>query len=317
MGVLPTVVPQAIATPETFQFETAQLKRVSRQVVEVRTFKKLSWSGFEDVKENHTRTIEEWPVQKKSGQAKRFIEELGNDVKLEMVEIPGGEFMMGALTMERESMDCERPQHLVEIPSFYMGRYPVSQAQYEAMMHRNPSYFKGKDLPVENVTWKDAQDFCRRLNEKKKGKYGLPSESQWEYACRAGTTTPFYFGETISTDVANYRGDYTYGDGVKGKILHKTTPIGSLGVANSFGLYDMHGNVWEWCEDTWHYTYSGAPSDGSAWIDEDFNKDHILRGGSWLDIPHVCRSAHRYRCNAGGRNSYIGFRVVYAAARTV
>jgi formylglycine-generating enzyme required for sulfatase activity/DNA-directed RNA polymerase subunit RPC12/RpoP len=315
--ILPTVAPTTTVTLETFQFETAQLKKVSRQVVETRTIKKPSWFGYKEVKENHTKTVEEWQMQKRADQAERFSEELGSGVKLEMVEIPGGEFMMGAPATEKDSRDQERPQHSVKVPSFYMGRYSVTQAQYEAVMGKNPSHFNGKDLPIETVGWKDAQDFCRRLTEKTKRKYGLPSEAQWEYACRAGTTTPFYFRETISTDVANFNGNYVYSDGVKGKYLKKTTPIGSFGVANSFGLYDMHGNVWEWCEDTWHDTYRGAPSDGSAWIDEDLNKQHILRGGSWNGYPINCRSASRNGLNSDIQVNFIGFRVVYAPARTV
>jgi formylglycine-generating enzyme required for sulfatase activity/DNA-directed RNA polymerase subunit RPC12/RpoP len=314
--ILPTVAPKATITLETFQFETAQLKKVSRQVVEVRTVKKLSWSGYKEVKENHTKTIEEWQIQKRAGQAQRFVEELGSGVKLDMVEIPSGEFTMGAPATERDSSNDERPQHLVKVPSFYMGRYSVTQAQYEAVMGKNPSRFKGKDLPVETVSWKDAQDYCRRLTEETKRKYSLPSEAQWEYACRAGTTTPFCFGETISTDIANYHGNYVYGSGVKGKYLRKTTPVGSFGIANSFGLYDMHGNVWEWCEDTWHDNYYGAPSDSSAWIDRDSNK-HILRGGSRINNPSVCRSALRFRHDSGYQILNLGFRVVYAPAKTV
>jgi formylglycine-generating enzyme required for sulfatase activity/DNA-directed RNA polymerase subunit RPC12/RpoP len=314
---VPRVEPQTTVTLETFQFETAQLKKVSRQVVEVRTVKKPSWFGYKEVKENHTKTIEEWQTYKRPGQAKRFVEELGSGVKLEMVEIPGGEFMMGAPATEKDHVYREKPQHHVQVPSFYMGRYPVIQAQYEAVMGKNPSRFKGKDLPVETVSWRDAQDFCRRLTEKTKRRYSLPSEAQWEYACRAGTTTPFYFGETISTDVANFNGNYVYSDGVKGKYLEKTTPVGSFGVANSFGLYDMHGNVREWCEDTWHDTYRGAPSDGNSWIDEDLNKQHILRGGAWYDYPNNCRSANRGRPYTDIQDSDIGFRVVYAPQRTV
>jgi formylglycine-generating enzyme required for sulfatase activity len=311
---LPRAEEQATVTLKTFQFETAQLKKVNRQVVEVRTVKKPSWFGYKEVKENHAKTVEEWQIQKRSGQAKRFVEELGNGVELEMVEIPGGEFMMGAPATEKGSTNRERPQHLVKVPSFHMGRYPVTQAQYEAVMGKNPSWFKGNDLPVETVSWKDAQDFCWRLTEKTKRKYGLPSEAEWEYACRAGTTTPFYFGKTISTDIANYNGNYVYGDGVNGKYLQKTIPVGLLGVANSFGLYDMHGNVWEWCEDTWYDNYSGAPSNGSAWIGGDFN---ILRGGSWGYDPNNCRSANRFTYTTDNLNFFIGFRVVYAPARTV
>jgi formylglycine-generating enzyme required for sulfatase activity len=183
-------------------------------------------------------------------------------------------------------------------------------------MGKNPSQFRGGDLPVECVSWNDAQDFCQRLTAKTKRKYSLPSEAQWEYACRAGTTTPFYFGGTIGSNVANYNSSCIYGDGAKGKHLQKTTPVGSFDGLNSFGLYDMCGNVWEWCEDTWHDNYSGAPSDGSAWIAGNLNR-HILRGGSWDRYPLDCRSATRYKSLANFQHKEIGFRVVCAPARTV
>jgi formylglycine-generating enzyme required for sulfatase activity len=177
------------------------------------------------------------------GQEKIFMEDLGHGVKLEMMAIPRGKFLMGAPVTENSSKESERPQHLVQIPSFYMGRYPVTQAQYEALMGNNPSHFKGDNLPVETVSWDDAQTFCWMLTERSQRKYGLPSEAQWEYACRAGTNTPFHFGETISTDIANYDGNYAYKNGVKGKCLGKTTPVGFFGTANEFGLSDMHGNI--------------------------------------------------------------------------
>jgi formylglycine-generating enzyme required for sulfatase activity len=313
---LPKVTPQTTVTLETFQFETAQLKKVSRQVVEVRTVKKLSWSGYKEVKENHTKTIEEWQTQKRPGQAKRFVEELENGVKLEMVEIPGGEFMMGAPATEKDSRENERPQHQVKVSCFHIGRYPIMQAQYEAVMDKNPSYFRGEDLPVENVSFNDAQDFCRRLTEKTKRKYALPSEAQWEYACRAGTNTPFHFGETISVDVSNYNGNYTYGDGIKGRFSRMTIPVRSFGVANGFGLCNMHGNVWEWCEDNWHDVYRNAPVDGSAWINNG-DPERVLRGGSWDNLPAGCRSAYRLRDYPNIHNRFCGFRVVYSSARNV
>lgn len=181
-----------------------------------------------------------------------------------MVYIPGGSFLMGAPETEEgsRSRDSERPQHRVEIAPFYMGRYPVTQAQYQAVMGENPSYFKGENNPVERVSWHKAKEFCQKLSEQTGKTYRLPSEAQWEYACRAGTTTPFYFGETISTDLANYDGNSRYGNGKKGVYRIKTTPVRSF-PPNAFGLYDMHGNVWEWCEDIWHKNYEGAPNDGS------------------------------------------------------
>jgi formylglycine-generating enzyme required for sulfatase activity len=147
--------------------------------------------------------------------------------------------------------------------------------------------------------------------------YRLPSEAEWEYACRAGTQTPFYFGETITTDLANYRGTRVYGRGKKGEYREKTTDVGSF-PANGFGLFDMHGNVWEWCADDWHGNYEGAPDDGSAWIDnEDRTKaDKLLRGGSWLYVPRGCRSAIRVRRRPDVTYRNLGYRVACAVART-
>ncbi|MFN7657571.1 MAG: formylglycine-generating enzyme family protein, partial [Dolichospermum sp.] len=161
-------------------------------------------------------------------------------------------------------------------------------------------------------------EFCLRLSQYTGRTYSLPSEAQWEYACRAGTTTPFHFGETITTDLANYNGKYSYGQGPKGVYREETTAVGSFGVANNFGLYDMHGNVWEWCQDHWHSNYEGAPTDGSAWLSnkEDSN-ERLLRGGSWLDLPGYCRSAYRLNDLLDDYFNSIGFRVVCSgAART-
>ncbi|MFM6578381.1 MAG: formylglycine-generating enzyme family protein, partial [Dolichospermum sp.] len=144
--------------------------------------------------------------------------------------------------------------------------------------------------------------------------YRLPSEAEWEYACRGGTTTPFYCGETISTDLANYNGNYTYGRGQKGQYREKTTEVGIF-PANLFGLYDMHGNVWEWCEDGWHENYINAPIDGTAWTSLSDNLK-VLRGGSWYFNPGLCRSAYRLYVVAGFVYNHYGFRVVCGAAWT-
>ncbi|NEO36560.1 MAG: formylglycine-generating enzyme family protein [Moorea sp. SIOASIH] len=253
-----------------------------------------------------------------------FAEDLGNGITLEMVAIPGGTFVMGSPETEEGHSNDESPQHQVTVKSFLMGKYPVTQAQWQAVaalpqvnreLEPNPSYFKGEDRPVERVSWDDAVEFCERLSQHTKRPYRLPSEAEWEYACRAGTTTPFHFGETITTDLANYNGNYTYGSGSKGKFAQETTPVGSFGVANEFGLYDMHGNVWEWCADHWHSNYKGAPTDGSVWeeFNDNYNNNRLLRGGSWVLNPASCRSASRYDAFPGFRHSYvIGFRVVCA-----
>ena len=272
-------------------------------------------------------------IRRHKSKARFYTETLSKSVSLEMVSIPSGSFIMGASEEEGDSMSRERPQHLVKVPAFFMGKYPITQAQYEAVMGENPSYFKDKpdspSRPVETVSWEDAQEFCKKLSELTKREYHLPSEAQWEYACRAMPSPPaplplgeggkkiyppFHFGETISTELANYNGNSTYGIGEKGEYRKETTPVGHFKVANEFGLYDMHGNVWEWCEDDWHNNYERAPTDGSAWIDaksKESNKTlHPLRGGSWFDHPQNCRSAYRDIHYLDFRNYTFGFRVI-------
>jgi len=257
-------------------------------------------------------------------QASYFTEDLGKGISLEMVVIPAGSFQMGSPDTEEERSKSESPQHQVTVASFCLGKYPITQGQWQAVatlpqvnrkLDPNPSLFKGKDLPVEQVSWYDAVEFCSRLSQKTGKKYRLPNEAEWEYACRANTTTPFHFGETITPELANYDGNYTYGSGTKGKYRQQTTPVGSFKVANSFGLYDMHGNVWEWCADHWHSNYQGAPTDGSAWlIDNDNYSQRMLRGGSWCYYPWVCRGAGRYCVGPDVRFYDFGFRVVCPAA---
>jgi formylglycine-generating enzyme required for sulfatase activity len=249
-------------------------------------------------------------------QAQYFVEDLGNGVTLEMVQIPGGKFLMGSPPEEAGRGDNEGPQHEVTVPEFFMGKYEVTQAQYQAIMGNNPANFKGEKRPVERVSWNDAVEFCKRLSQKTRRSYRLPSEAEWEYAARAGTTTPFYFGETITTDLANYDGTYTYASAPKGEDRQQTTDVGKF-PPNSFGLYDMCGNIGEWCLDKYNNTYDGAPTDGSAWLSSGDNL--VLRGGSWIYVPKVCRSASRLNNLRAGRvyvYDAIGFRVVCAVGRT-
>ncbi len=301
-----------------FKFEIVKLKTDIKRV-------EVKKGLFKTEYENQVFVHEEFI----SKHAKGFIEDLGQGVNLEMVKIPGDTFMMGASEKEEGSGDDERPEHQVTVPSFYMGRYLVTQAQWARVaasfpqikrkLEIRPSHFKGDDhLPVESISWYDAVEFCQRLSQKIGLDYRLPSEAEWEYACRAGTVTHFHFGDIITTEVANYDGNYTYGNSPEGQYRRKTTPVGSF-PPNAFGLYDMHGNLWEWCLDTWHSNYERAPDNGSEWIDNDNQNRRLLRGGSSGNYPENCRSARRGNHNPDHANYYLGFRVVCsgAAARTL
>ncbi len=252
--------------------------------------------------------------------------DLGGGVKLELVNVPAGSYMMGS-----NEYGDEKPIHKVTLNGFKMSKYPITQSQYQAVMGTNPSHFKGENLPVEKVTLNNAVEFCEKLSKKIGQIVKLPSEAQWEYACRAGSTAKYCFGDDI-----NQLGKYAwYGNNSGDKALDalsiwrtdqgnyynrilgsncKTHPVGEK-LANAWGLHDMHGNVWEWCEDIWHDSYSGAPNDGSAWLKVGFfqsgdDKKRALRGGSWdYNVIH-CRSAYRDRYNEANRNDSVGFRVV-------
>ncbi|OLP18380.1 hypothetical protein BST81_11010 [Leptolyngbya sp. 'hensonii'] len=242
----------------------------------------------------------------------------GQEIGLDLIAIPGGSFTMGAPASEPDGSKNERPQHEVTLQPFYLGRYPITQAQWRVVssydrvnqdLDPDPSSFKGDHRPVEQVSWEDAQEFCQRLSAKTGKAYRLPSEAQWEYACRAGSTTPFHFGETLTPDLANYNGNYTYNNGSPGENRKQTTDVGIF-PANDWGLHDMHGNVLEWCEDDYHSNYQGAPDDGSAWIEVDQEQNRrVLRGGSWADSPGYCRSAVRLNDSRENRFNSIGFRV--------
>ena len=252
---------------------------------------------FEIISVNNSGGI----IHRSQGNARQKIENLGNDIKLEIVYTPGGSFIMGSPEDEAKRNRSEGPQHQVTLQPFYMSKYPITQNQYQAIMGNNPSKFKGANRPVEKVNWYHATEFCQKLSEKTGKNYRLPSESQWEYACRAGTTTPFYFGETITSELVNYDGNYPYAEAPKGIYREETTDVGIF-PPNSFGLYDMHGNVWEWCADN---------TDGSIWFDRSKNSSP-LRGGCWYIDSDICRSACRgYLFNRRDYpKNYIGFRVV-------
>jgi formylglycine-generating enzyme required for sulfatase activity len=294
---------------KTFEFEVVTIDDIQTS------------SGFMGLGKPRTEVI----LNRRQSNAKYFSEDLGNGITLDMVAISGGTFMMGTEEAEIERLNKkyyadwfsrESPQHRVTVPDFYMGKFQVTQEQWQRVaklpqivrkLKEDPSRFKGDKLPVEQVSWQDAVEFCARLSKATGKEYRLPSEAKWEYACRAGTTTPFHFGETITTDLANYNGNHTYANEAKGKYRKQTTEVGSF-PPNAFGLYDMHGNVWEWCADNYHKNYQGAPNDGSAWTDK-ISSANVLRGGSWSDNPYYCRSAYRV-WDARVIGSGIGFRCV-------
>ena len=260
-----------------------------------------------------------WEKKTRPIEAQGYGEELAPGVLMALLKIPGGRFLMGSPADELQRSDDEGPQHEVSLRAFFLGQTPITQAQWKVVagwgkverdLDPDPSRFKGSDRPVEKVSWHEAVEFCRRLSARTGRTYTLPSEAQWEYACRAGTTTPFAFGETISPELANYNGNYAYGDGPKGDYRQQTTPVGSF-PANAWGLNDMHGNVWEWCLDAWHGSNAGAPIDGSPWLDPKPGEgaERLLRGGSWYNNPRYCRSACRDRGDPDGRDSDLGFRV--------
>ncbi|MBI4854781.1 MAG: formylglycine-generating enzyme family protein [Acidobacteria bacterium] len=253
-------------------------------------------------------------IKRRKNKAQYFCQDLGG-VTLEMIYIPKGQFLMGSVEGDKD----EKPQHLVSIPSFFIGKYLITQAQWEVVanwpkididLEAEGSFFKGDDLPVEQVSWYDAIEFCKRLSQKTSYSYRLPSEAEWEYAARAGTTTPFSYGETITARLANFDGNSPYGSARKSIYRTTTTKVGSLANPNFFGLYDIHGNVWEWCQDAWHDNYDGAPIDEKPWDKGEKPTLKVLRGGSWDYSGYGCRSAFRDRATAHIRSPFNGLRVV-------
>ena len=251
-----------------------------------------------------------------------WLESLGEGVALTMVTIPAGRFVMGSPPEEAERRDNEGPQHLVELEGFWMGQTPITQAQWRQVMGTNPSEFQGDradrdQRPVESVSWEQAMAFCAKLRVRTGRHYSLPSEAQWEYACRAGSTTPFHCGATLISELANFNASSIYGAAPKGDYRKQTSTVEQF-PANRWGLLDLHGSVWEWCQDDWHSSYDGAPGDGRAWLErqgssrrapEGRGGARLLRGGSWLGHRGICRSAYRYWFRPDDRGSTVGFRV--------
>jgi formylglycine-generating enzyme required for sulfatase activity len=261
-----------------------------------------------------------WSMERRSLQVEGYREELGEGVALTMVKIPAGSFLMGSPGNEPERSEDEGPQHEVTLGAFWMAQTPITQAQWRVVagwqkverdLKPDPSRFKGANRPVEQVSWFDALEFCRRLSQRTGQRYGLPSEAQWEYACRAGSTTPFHFGATLTPELANYNGNHVYGNGPKGTYREQTIDVASF-PANGWGLHDMHGNVLEWCEDHWHESYNFAPGDDQPWLIPAAADDELrlLRGGSWDYYPWDCRSAFRDLDRPGHSLDIVGFRVV-------
>ncbi|QSJ19351.1 SUMF1/EgtB/PvdO family nonheme iron enzyme [Nostoc sp. UHCC 0702] len=292
--LVPLPLPQKVSPPlpplETFEFEVVTVDTAGREVSRDRP------------------------------NAKFFIEELSKSITLEMVFIPGDTFMMGSPEFEGDA--DERPQHQVTIKPFFMGKFPVTQAQWRAVaalpqvkqaLNPSPSKFKGLNRPVENVSWHEAVEFCTRLSQKTGREYRLPSEAEWEYACRAGTTTSFHFGEKITPELATFSDSNTYFMEAKTRFRKETTDVGNFQVANIFGLYDMHGLVWEWCADPWHNNYDGAPTDGTVWEVGGDPYRRVLRGGSWSFSAELCRSASRSWNESDGGLRICGFRVVLSS----
>ncbi len=244
-------------------------------------------------------------------QTSYFLEDLGNGIILQMVYIPGGSFLMGVSNTELEANEyfywgTEQPQHLVNVPDFFLGKFSITQEQWEVIMSHNLSANQGenspKNLPVENTSWLDATEFCKRLSLKTGRNYRLPSEAEWEYACRARTTTLYNFGNMINTDLANYW------DTDAEDIYIETKPVGSY-YPNAFGLYDMHGNVYELCQDAWHDHYEGAPTNGSAWGNGGEEGLVVIRGGSFDYDEDRCYCAYRSETRPEYRYHGTGFRV--------
>jgi formylglycine-generating enzyme required for sulfatase activity len=227
----------------------------------------------------------------------------------EMVSIPAGSFRMGDI--QGGGDDDEKPVHTVQIKSFSMSKYEITQAQWRAVMGKKPSHYKGNDLPVENASWHDVQEFIQKLNAKTGKQYRLPSEAEWEYAARAKTTTKYWWGNEASHDYANYGTDICCAGHIEGKDQWKnTSPVGSFS-ANAFGLHDMHGNVWEWVQDCWHGDYKNAPTDGSVWGEAN-NGDcsrRVFRGGDWDGKPRNLRSAYRSGSSPDNTVNNQGFRL--------
>ncbi|MGF1477962.1 MAG: SAV_2336 N-terminal domain-related protein [Cyanophyceae cyanobacterium] len=286
---------------QRFEFETAKIEPKPR-----------SWFSF--------GREQEWLITKSSGFGWQRIERISDEIQLEMVAVLGESFLMGSPKDEAGHYRDEEPQHEVTVSDFFISKYPITQAQWQVVaslpevnraLETDPSDFKSDNRPVENVSWYDAVEFCDRLSRHTNREYRLPTEAEWEYACRAGTTTSYYFGDTVTPELVNYSESKE----------NETSSVGEY-PANAFGLYDMHGNVWEWCLDHWHNSYQEKPeglkqNGNKPWLTDDESALRTLRGGSWYNLPELCRSAIRRNNDPDARFYVVGFRVVCFGARTL
>ena len=257
-------------------------------------------------------------IRREPKKVKYLIESIGEQ-ELQMVIIPSGEYGMGS--SERKALACEKPQHQVKIAAFSMSQHPITKAQWKIVatwpivnhpLKQITSRKGAMNTPVVNVSWHDAVEFCDRLSLKAGKFYRLPTEAEWEYACRSGKYTSFHFGETISAGYANYDGTIKYYAEPQGIYREKSTPISEFKYPNQFGLFDMHGNVWEWCLDHWYKNYNQAPLDGQARINSSESR-RVLRGGSFRNEPHSCTASYRLSNNESDKTgNNIGFRIVKA-----
>jgi formylglycine-generating enzyme required for sulfatase activity len=320
---------------EAWQGKYAQGKKVTLEHVLGEVRNRVEDDASTDFRNN------QMPLAKKKFEgswhlAARQVKVIESSIGMKLAYIPPGEFMMGSPKIEqdqaikhgaaRDYFRAESPQHKVKISKgFYLGVYTVTQVEYEKVMGNNPSWFSAsgdgkkevagldtRHFPVERVSWDEAKEFCKKLSAKEGKEYRLPTEAEWEYACRAETTTPFHFGESISTDQANYNGESVFGSGMKGENRKRTMKAGSF-PANEWGLHDMHGNVFQWCEDLFDMDYYG---DSPAMDPLNVTKgtSRVFRGGCWVNHARSCRSAFRDSRAPGFRNGVLGFRVVHSSA---
>lgn len=332
------VEPPLSASQLSFVITLPDLKKVDAgNVVTTKTWPELLGYEFDVINVDDKGRLGE----RRKERARFYVESVGGGINLEMVEIQAGAFVMGNSPTELEQIESnylrslnkesrpelhahllsETPQLTIKVAGFYLSKYEVTQAQWRAVaalpkinreLMSDPSGFKGGNRPVEQISWEDAVEFCARLSAATGRRYRLPTEAEWEYACRAGTRWQFSLGETVDPNWVNYNGKLPYAAAPKDTFRQQTVPVGSLGVANAFGLYDMHGNVWEWCLDSWRESYSEAPPDGNQSQDT-VTSLRALRGGAWDSSAGECRSSERKQAQPLIRLNNIGFRVLAEA----